>query len=1116
MIDTPDPRLVSLPGHDTSLHECRAIRDWLCTNADNFGDRTAVYGIDRSALNHRQLHELVENVAEDLLDAGIGQGDVVVIGLHNGPEALTAILAVASVAVAFPVGPEEPIESVERLLNQVPVKAVLYDDRRASSLKTIGSRHGLLSISVEVAQGRPAGLFSMTCPEVPRSERAHPTKINDASVLVKTAGTTSEPKIVAWSQASLYLSASCAAEWMGLTDQDRSLCVMPFSHLHSVVRSTMPGLLRGGSVVCCPGVDRIHVLNWIVDYKPTYMTAVPGAYRTILSAAGKTDRNQELNNTSLRFLATGSDSIDPLTVESLGETFGVPVREFYGMSEVSPMLAASPPGVEAHANGAVGKPLKLWKVRITGTDSSELPPATEGEIAVGGGLINPIVSPDAANERQRTDYWYLTGDVGWIDEDGYLHVTGRADDRITRGGKKISPATVEETLQTYQGVTKAIAFPIPDQVLGERVAALVVPDKDVSPLEQDMRFFVANVLPDYMVPDRIIVSSHIPLSQSGKVMRRQLAELVGIEPRGSHASPARRPPESKTEAALSGIVGGLLDMDELDLDADFTDLGADSFFAISLLVAVEDRFGVALSPAQLLKHNTVASLARIVDGPGNDDREPLILMVKEGTKDAPIFFAHSVDGFAYYAQTFARHVDSNQTVYAFQWQNERTRISTAMTLEAHASRYVEAMLEIQPSGPYFLAGHSFGGNLAYEVAQQLWKHGREVAYLALLDSRSHLSERYFGISRSPLFGRKLRDRFKRLGRAYVPESYPGKITFFQAQWRPEAALADHWQDWRYLAINGIDKVVLPGDHQSIMQEQQITRWIGVFMEHMNKAKQEWTNAGFGARNAKELTEAAHEYNSRDHVREATLARRAGRAGDLQAEISHYQEAIRFDPAQPYWVYRNLGDALLQRGAPAAAESAYRSAVDREEVPIISLGRLAQLYMSKGRAQDARLCAEEAARFNTEEAHSLSALGDVFSRVGDWERSASAYRKAIELRPLNSKAHYKLSRVTEQQHRLDIAVGLAHRAVTLKPGNIRFMYNWARLLAKNGSLGPARRAFSQSILLLSRSWLADTRSKTTAHRLLLSNWLWSVKSAGWRALRPQRKSGPETCSKAGMD
>ena len=1047
-------RLHALPGHDAAAGAGSRIGDWSKSNARRFGDSPAIAGIDRSPLSHAGLYRHIRDIGDGLLERGIGRGDIVVIALPNGPEFLSAILAVASVAVALPIALEEPDEAIEQLLKLVSVKAMLFDAARQSALRAVAERRGSIQLPISIDGKEPAGVFHLPSAVTDSGARATATLPDDAAILAKTAGTTAEPKLVAWSQASIFLSVDAAATWMGLGPEDRSLCMMPFAHLHSVVRSTMPGLLRGGSAVCGPGFDRIRALDWITEHRPTYLTAVPGILRTLVARAAETGWTSK--DSSLRFLASGSDSIDDATVQAAHDTFNVPIREFYGMSEVAPMLAASPAGRLAHTNGAVGQPLEIWSYAFLDEQGLRLPEGRAGEIAVRGGLINPVINRSGTTTSRFVDGWFLTGDLGHLDGDGQLHVSGRVDERITRGGKKIAPEAVEEALSAHPMIHQAVVFPIPDEILGARVGALIVPEQDAPITERDARVFVAGQLPDYMVPERLVIRDRVPESRVGKIARRGMFEQLGINAENPDTPAAgRQAPRTDTEAAVAGIVRDLLDQDQLDLEGDFMDSGGDSFLATTLLIAVEERFGLLLSPSQFLGNSSVVALARLIDSLSASADDPRIIRIQAGQPGKPVlFFAHAVFGGAYYAHAFAKHLGPAQPVHAFQWQEPDSSADGELTLETHAADYVSAMLAVQPTGPYNLAGHSFGAHLAYEVAQQLTAQGHQVAFLGLIDDEADLFMRRFGINKTKARSDRVYDRCKHLLDCYVPVVYPGSAVLFQAETKHREALADPYVGWRDLVLGGVRRIDVVGNHTTMMNESSIAHWADQLGDCLSSSIQRSGCDGRGP-----LLRPMPPAQRRQAL---LLARRAAKSADLGSEITEYRRAIESNPDQPYWVFRNLGAALVQNGAIEEAEQAYRRAIELEANPIVGYGELARVLRAAGRRREARQCIAAAASQDLGTAEAQCALGEILMADEAMDRAEQAFRKAIEIQPSHPFAHRRLSGILTRRGRLNEAISLAEKAVELMPDNDGFLFHLGNLLVQRGDFEAAESQYRRCI------------------------------------------------------
>jgi acyl-coenzyme A synthetase/AMP-(fatty) acid ligase len=490
--------LFALPGH-AAVHVPNArIHDWVRAAARSHGGQPAVSAIGRAPLSHAALAVLVLDVGQMLLRAGIGRGDVILVALPSGAEALTAFLACAGVAIAFPVSPDESSEAFETLAGILPVRGVIFDAKHCDGTAArLALREGILAIPVVVNVGAPAGAFEMP-PLQEARKAALPTAADDAALVVKTAGTTGTPKVIAWSQASIAWSIESTATWMDVTQSDRSLCVMSLTHVHGLMRSTLPVLRRGGCVTCCPGFDATRVPQWLADERTTLMTAVPAMYRGLLAHMRTTGWNA--GGLSLRLLVSGSDTLDSRTAAELAERFGVRVQEYYSQTEVAPFVAVSEPARIARDHDSVGAAVPPWQLACFDDRGTRLPPRVEGAVAVRGGLFNPIL---AGNRAMFVGDWFLTGDRGWIDAAGELHLCGRTDERINRGGEKIAPEDVETALASHPSVREALVFGFADAMLGERVGALVVLTAGAVLNEPEVRSFVARRLTPKMVLDRV-------------------------------------------------------------------------------------------------------------------------------------------------------------------------------------------------------------------------------------------------------------------------------------------------------------------------------------------------------------------------------------------------------------------------------------------------------------------------------------------------------------------------------------------------------------------------------------------------------------------------------------
>lgn len=883
------------------------LATWLDRVCARRGDAIALRGVDGLAISYRDLAEQMRQAGEALQRCGIGRGDVVMIALSDGPLALWAFLAVARVATAFPVPAQDQPEHYARLLQRSGARAVLMEDRPGSPLTALAAAQGLTLI--RLLPGAPCVLDAVR--PAPACKAAAPAD-DDIATITLTSGTTAQPKLVASTHRSLHTSIRHVADWMGLTEADRALCVMPIAHLHSLVRTTLPVLLQGGEVAWAPGFDRARILGWIDRLRPTYITAVPSLYGLLLQEIART--GWQAREPALRRAGIGSDRVDDAMVAELRQRLGIPVLQFYGLTETCPFIAMAtpetPPGVTGRINA-------VWQVRCVDESGADVPPGADGEIIVRGGIVNPLLDADNASSA---DGWFHTRDVGRLAPDGCLTVTGRLGDRIVRGGQKVQPEPVEAALRRHPAVAEAVAFGLPDPVLGQTVAAIMVARPGTAPDAEDVLSFAATALADHQMPERLFIADRIPTNSRGKVSRADLAARFAA--RSAPAAAPHTPPPAETVARVLAILRDALDAPDFAADLDFfTDGGGDSLAALNAGLAIEAAFRTNVPPASLRRHSTAVALAAFIARQAAS-HAPQIVTVQSAGDRPPLFLAHNVDGRNSFAPDLATRLGANQPLYTFHETVIERGTASERDMAAMAERWVAAIRSVQPSGPYHLAGHSWGARLAFAMAQQLRRAGEEVAFLGMIDGRPRLNERAFGAIAATPSAASPTSWNRWALRCHMPSFYDRRITYFRAA----DELAIHRSipagGWDFLA-DDVAVVDIDGDHLSVVEDGGIARWSAQFETALNRPAPEYAASPASPARAKAL-EAAQ----------------ACRRGDLGAEIALYQAALALDPALPHWVSANLAEALFQGAQIEAAVAAYRQALGRDPWPLTTLVRFA--------------------------------------------------------------------------------------------------------------------------------------------------------------------------------
>ncbi len=496
----------------------RALLDLLGSGA---AGQPAILAPDRPPVSYAALRANVTALAAQLQALGLTRGDRVAMALPNGPEMAITFLAVATAATAAPLNPKYRQEEF----------AFYYEDTRARALivapgalpeARAAMRPDMLLIEVETLADGTVAFHAGPSPTPGITlDVARP---DDVAMILHTSGTTSRPKRVPIRHRNLATSTANIAATYQLGPADRALCVMPLFHIHGIVASLLSTLASGGTVICPPGFDALKFWQWVEAFRPTWYSAVPTMHQALLARA---ERNlAAIQAHRFRFIRSSSAPLPPVVMERMEAVFGAPVLESYGMTEASHQMTSNPLPPAPRKAGSVGIGFGV-DVGIMDETGRLLAPGTKGEVVVrGGNVVDGYENNPEANAAAFVDGWFRTGDQGYLDDDGYLVLTGRIKELINRGGEKISPLEIDDVLLRHPAVAEALAFAVPHPTLGEEVHAAVVLKAEAT--ERDLRDHCARALADFKVPRRIHVLEALPRGATGKLQRITMARTLGL------------------------------------------------------------------------------------------------------------------------------------------------------------------------------------------------------------------------------------------------------------------------------------------------------------------------------------------------------------------------------------------------------------------------------------------------------------------------------------------------------------------------------------------------------------------------------------------------------------
>ena len=489
----------------------------LLKNGDPSGLAISVAG-GGPAVTYHQLRQQVDSLIGQLNQMGLGRGDRIAMALPNGLEVIASFLAASTVGTAAPLNPAYTRDEFKFYLEDTGARALIVppgncEEARAAAGDTV------LRIEANLdSDGRVQFSAAATAGDPRPCEYPEP---DDIALILHTSGTTSRPKRVPLSHANLLTSARNVAETYQLTANDVSLCVMPLFHVHGLVASTLATLFTGGTVVVPPKFNPLSFWSIVRDHRATWYSAVPTIHQVLLSRAKAA---RPAGAEQLRFIRSCSAALAPQTMADIEERFGVPILEAYGMTEAAHQMASNPLPPADRKAGSVGRGTAV-EIGILDKAGAQMPAGKVGEVSIKGANVFVGYEGNAeANAESFSNGWFRTGDQGYLDSKGYLMLVGRIKELINRGGEKISPREIDDTLLTHPAVAEAVCFGIAHRVYGEEVAAAVVLKAAAS--ESDLIAHCRASLADFKCPTTIYIIDSIPRTATGKIQRRNVAAAI--------------------------------------------------------------------------------------------------------------------------------------------------------------------------------------------------------------------------------------------------------------------------------------------------------------------------------------------------------------------------------------------------------------------------------------------------------------------------------------------------------------------------------------------------------------------------------------------------------------
>lgn len=662
------------------------------------------------SVSYEELNQRANRLAGHFRAEGAGLEDLVAIAMKPSVETIVAILAVLKAGAAFlPLDPHLPAERRRSMLADANPKLSLPEDLPS-----------------------PASLAQRSSDNLPNIA----TQAN-AAYAIYTSGSTGAPKAVVALHRGLVNHTLEACALYGVTEKDRRLqfasvgtdffIAEVFNYLSSGATLVL-GWNRGGTVR-----DFLRYL----DEKGITITGVPSAWWHEWVAA--MEHGELPAPRSLRAVIIGMEKANPTALRSWNRSIEGKIRLFnaYGPTETSLTATVYEAGTSAWEGDffvPIGRPLANTRVYVLSHDGSQLPVGIAGELYIGGAGVarGYLSSPEQTARRFVKDPFsedpesrlYATGDIVFLLPDGNLVFLGRADRQVKIRGHRVELEEIEVALAAHPAIRQCAV------ILGgtenQRVlAAFYTLQEGLAPSPPELRTYLARTLPEHMIPAVFEPLADMPMTPSGKVDRQTL------ELREVHPAPKPAHPLSPAEERLAAIWMEALGVQPVSPDDHFFDLGGDSLRATILFTILETTLGRPVPSDTLLRAPTLSRMAAVIEQMEAHGEESAVIALRTGTR-IPFCCLPGAEESPYYFWGLARSLGKDQPFHLVR-DPRRMRDRGVYTVEESAQYLLNRLREFQPSGPYILGGHCYGGIVAFEMARQLISQGQNVALVVLLD-----------------------------------------------------------------------------------------------------------------------------------------------------------------------------------------------------------------------------------------------------------------------------------------------------------------------------------------------------------------------------------------------
>jgi len=831
----------------------KCIHQLFETQVERTPDAVALVFEDQQ-LTYRELNAQANQLAHFLRKMGVKPEVLVGICVERSLSMVIGLLGILKAGGAYlPLDPTYPAARLAFMLEDAAISVLLTQ----SSLK----------------EKLPETTAQVVCLDVEYlsllSEKNVSSGVESTNLayVIYTSGSTGNPKGVQIGHCSLFNLLTSMRQQIGLTTQDVLLAITTLSFDIAALEIYLP-LLVGAKLVVAPREkvnDGSQLLEKLNHDGITIMQATPATWHLLLTTAWK-------SSPQLKMLCGGEALPSELAKQLLEK--GQILWNLYGPTETTIWSIIAQVSAVTSNTVSIGRPIANTQVYIFDQDLQPVPIGVPGELHIGGtGLARGYLNrPDLTTEKfipnpfsdDKNARLYKTGDLARFLQDGTIEYLGRMDNQVKLRGFRIELGEIESLLGQYPLMQECAVIVREETPNDKRLVAYMVPKPEQVIKTEEVRSFLKERLPDYMVPSAFISLEAMPLTSNGKIDRRELAQLsvtdFNLSPNVGFIAP-----RTSRELRLTRLWEQILNISPIGVNDNFFDLGGHSFLAVKLISSINKEFDSQLPLATLFQNATIAKIASLLRNKARPKKWSSLVSIQPRGSKTPIFCMHAAGGTVFRYTMLAHFIGYDRPFYGLQGKGIEPGYDPHKNIEEMAAAYVKEIQGVQPEGPYILAGWSSGGTTAFEMALLLEKSGQQVPLVIMMDTPAPFECSYetddikFLLERLPHQGIHLEDLekqgsyeaklsyiFEELKRArplmdfdlaegkrflnvykhhnkimcdYKPlGQYTGKIIFFKANESIpyDSKMGEPIEGWKKFALAGIEVDKVPGNHFNIL------------------------------------------------------------------------------------------------------------------------------------------------------------------------------------------------------------------------------------------------------------------------------------------------------------